>query len=329
MGELKTYYVDEKSLKSLTELINLLITNDQLEPGFFGGRSLKLTNLNKVYWPEKMITKGRLMKYYLDVSRVLVPHVENRPIVQNRFPDGIYGKSFYGKRCPQHAPGWLRKTDQLSEHKNERINYCKIYDAASLLWFINLGCIEIHPWLSPEKHAENPSYIVFDLDPFPPAAFLESREVAFLIKKVLDQMSLKSFPKTSGATGIQIYVPVQPVYSYAQTRDFAKQVGLLLKKAASDLITLEWSVGLRKNKVFIDFNQNVKGKTIASVYSARPLPDASVSTPLTWSELSLVNSPSEFTIENIPDRIKDRGDLFRGVLTEQQNIDEAIDMLAA
>lgn len=328
MGELKTIFV-ENDKQSSAALKNAILSNSKLTVEFVNDRRLNLTNLDKVFWPEKQLTKGNLIAYYLDISEFLIPHLKNRPIVQNRYPDGIYGKSFYGKRCPQHAPDWLKRTRQLSEHKNEQINYCKIYNVASLLWFINLGCIEIHPWLSVEEHLENPSYVIFDLDPFLPAAFAESKEVAFLIKKVLDEMSLRSYPKTSGATGIQIYVPIKPVYTYAQTREFAWRVGLLLRDAASDLITLEWEVRLRTGKVYVDFGQNVKGKTIASVYSVRPQPAASVSTPLTWDELDSVGGPSDFTLENIVDRVRDRGDIFSDVLIPDQSLDPGMDLLAA
>lgn len=329
MSELKTIFVDENDVNAVRALRDSILTEKKLALEFNANRRLNLSNLDKTFWPEKKITKGRLLAYYLDVAKVLVPHLRNRPIVQNRYPDGIYGKSFYGKRCPGHAPQWLERTDHLSEHKGQFINYCKIYDIPSLLWFINLGCIEIHSWLSLEQSDIHPSYVVFDLDPFLPAAFEESKDVAFLIKKVLDDMSLRSYPKTSGATGIQIYVPVKPIYTYEQTREFARRVGLLLRNVAGDLITLEWSVRLRTGKVFIDYGQNVRGKTIASVYSARPQPAASVSTPLTWDELRTVRSPSEFTIENITERIKYRGDIFSDVLIPDQDIDEAINLLAA
>jgi bifunctional non-homologous end joining protein LigD len=284
-------------------------------------RPVRLSNIDKPFFPDGY-TKGDLIQYYASIAPVLVPHLQDRAIVMARFADGAEGDFFYEKQAPGHQPDWMPLASIHSGHRGAAIDFVTAGDRASLMWLANMGCIEIHPWLSRVTTVDRPDFAIFDLDPAEGATWEQVVEVALLIKVALDQMGLVGCPKTSGATGLHIYVPLDPIYEYTRVRKFVESVGRLLVAANPDEITMEWDITKRAGKVFIDYNQNVGGKTIASVYSVRPRPGAPVSTPILWSELEEVR-PDDFTIVTIWDRLQRRGDLFAPVLEGGQTLQAA------
>lgn len=287
------------------------------------GVDLQLTNLDKIYWPERNYTKADLIYYYYQVSTYLLPHLADRFLVMQRFPDGIYGESFYQKECPDYAPSWIQtQAVQSPSSKRKIINYIVCNNLPTLLWLVNQGCIEMHPWLSKYTTMDYPEALIFDLDPNEDASFADVLDVALLINQVLSTLGLKSFPKTSGATGLHIYVPLQPRYTYKQVRDFAEKIALVVVEACPTLATIERSKAKRGSRVYIDYLQNVKGKTIASVFSVRPVPEATVSMPVTWNEIKdRTFSPHDFTLENVPELLKDGRPDFREVLEIKQPLE--------
>jgi bifunctional non-homologous end joining protein LigD len=284
-------------------------------------RPLRLSNIDKPFFPDGY-TKGDLIQYYASIAPVLVPHLQDRAIVMARFPEGADGDFFYEKHAPGHQPDWMPLASIHSGHRGAAIHFVTAGDRESLMWLAGMGCIEIHPWLSRVTMVDRPDFAIFDLDPAEGATWEQVVEVARLIKVALDQIGLTGYPKTSGATGLHIYVPLDPIYEYARVRKFVESVGRLLVVANPDEITMEWDIPKRAGKVFIDYNQNVGGKTIASVYSVRPRPGAPVSTPILWSELEEVR-PDDFTIATIWDRLQRRGDLFAPVLVGGQTLEPA------
>jgi bifunctional non-homologous end joining protein LigD len=284
-------------------------------------RIVRLTNPDKVFFPDGE-TKGDLLAYYSAVAPVLLPHLRDRAIVLARFPDGAEGDWFYEKQAPSHKPDWLPTAPLWSEHRGENIDFVTAGDVASLLWIVNLGAIEIHPWLSRVATADRPDFAIFDLDPAEGATWDQVVTVAEVIRVALERLGLVGYPKTSGATGLHIYVPVDPVHDYRQVRGFVEAVGRLVVAADEELATMEWDIPKRAGRVFIDHNQNVAGKTIASVYSVRPRPGGPVSTPLLWDEVGEV-APDEFTIGTVWERLARHGDLFAPVLRGGQRLDSA------
>jgi bifunctional non-homologous end joining protein LigD len=292
-----------------------------------GKRVLRLSNLDKVFWPEEGITKGDLLAYYRDVADVLVPHLENRPFTMKRYPDGAFGKFFFQKDAPKHMPGWIarkafRATSRESRQKR-MISYPLVNDELALLWMVNMGCIDMNVWYSRVDKPERPDFVLFDLDPSPDVGFKETVQVALLVKEVLDALELEGFPKTSGSDGIHVLVPVARRYTYADTREFAEIVARTLASTHRGLVTTEWSKQKRRG-VLIDSNQNGEGKTIASVYSVRPREGAPVSTPLRWEEVTEELDPRNFTMEVVLGRIERHGDLYEPVLTKRQSIGAAL-----
>ena len=285
-------------------------------------RDLSLSNLDKVFFPDVGYTKGDLIEYYNAIAPILTPHLEDRAIVMARFPDGAAGDFFYEKQAPGHQPDWMPLAPIHSTHRGEDIEFVTAADAASLTWLASMGCIEIHPWLSRMPTLECPDFAIFDLDPADGASWEQVVDVAGLVRVLLDQVGLTGYPKLSGASGIHIYVPLDPLYSYGRVRRFVEAVGELLVAANPDDVTMEWDIPKRRGKVFVDHNQNVGGKTIASVYSVRPTPVASVSAPIAWSELDDVR-PEDFTISTIWRRLDAVGDLFAPVLRGGQRLEQA------
>lgn len=293
-----------------------------------GAREILLTNLDKVFWPQEGYTKFDLVNYYHRVSLFLVPHLAGRPLTLKRYPDGTGKEPFFQKEAPAEAPAWAHTEVIPSESggKRDRIRYLVCDDAATLLYLANLACISQNPWLSSLPHLEQPDVIAFDLDPVDPDDFEACVEAALLVRDKLGGFGLRGYPKTSGATGMHVYVPVQPRYSFAQTRKFAEIIAALCLKDRPDLITLEQPVSKRAGaRLYLDFLQNVKGKTLASVYSVRARPGAPVSTPLSWTEVRRGLSPSDFTMLNTPARLESQGDLFAGVLTDHQDLLAALE----
>jgi len=281
------------------------------------GRRLRLSNLDKVFWPDEGYTKGDLLAFYYNVAPVLLPYLHGRPLTMKRMPDGIAGPHFYEKNAPSHTPDWMPRCRVESEDDEARLGYNDFLvadDAAGLLFVANLGAIEFHPLHSRCDSIDHPDYLFFDLDPFEPATFEDILAVGMHVKTAVDHLGLPSYPKTSGATGMQIYVGLDPRPSYDEVRAFVGAVGQAIRGADPDRVTMDYQVSRRRG-VFIDHNMNRRGANISAVYSVRPEPGATVSTPLTWEEVEAGEvRPHDFTIANLHDRLAQLGDLFRGVL---------------
>jgi bifunctional non-homologous end joining protein LigD len=279
------------------------------------GREVELSNLTKVLWPDDNFTKAELINYYAEIYPWLAPHLKDRPLVFTRYPNGIKEKFFYQKNVPDHLPVWIKTFNWQS--KDRIIRMLVVTEKADLVWLANLACIELHPWLSRQQTIYNPDYMIFDLDPSPANNFEQVRQMALALKEILDALNLRPYLKTSGAEGLHLYVPLQPVYSYEQVRQTAGSIAQLVCRRYPDIATVERSVSKRGNKIYIDYMQNVIGKTICAPYSVRPRPSAPVSVPLAWDELSAIK-PSDFNIKNVLKRLNQRGDLFQPVLKDQQ-----------
>jgi bifunctional non-homologous end joining protein LigD len=264
------------------------------------GKLIKLTNLDKPMWQEPLVTKGDLIHYYYQVAPLLIPHLKNRPLTVTRYPDGIDGAHFYQKQCPPHAPPWIKTYS--SSAKDKVVDYILANDRATLVWLANQGTIELHPWLSTVDSPDYPDLIVVDLDPDPPAGWPQVIEVARLVKGLLDEMGLASFPKTSGATGLHVYIPVAPRYSYRVTSRFVGFLGKLIAAHHPQLATNERLIKRRRGRVYIDHLQNLPGKTIVAPYSLRPRSWPTISMPFPWEDLNQID-PKDFTINSpIPER---------------------------
>lgn len=318
----------------------------------------KITNPSKIFWKatkdHPKFLKRDLILYYETMCDWILPHLKDRPLSLSRYPNGIEGKSFYQKDWDQKKPDFVQTVKVHSEHRNSNINYIVCNNRETLLWIANLGCIEMHPWYSrineldscdtssllhEEKCGLNfPDFIVFDLDPYiysgkekkgeePKyniAGFKAAVEVAYQLKDILKELKINSYVKTSGKSGLHIYVPIINRYPYEETKKFAEIIARIMVSRFTDKITIEWSTARRKGKIFFDYNQNSRGKTIASVYSLRPNHSATVSMPVEWSNLDSI-LPTDFTIENVPQLVAKKTDLWEGVNTEKQNISKVMD----
>jgi bifunctional non-homologous end joining protein LigD len=293
-----------------------------------GKRTLKLSNLDKPFWPDDGITKGDLLAYYRDVAPVLVPHLQDRPFTMKRFPDGWQGNFFFQKDAPKHMPDWI-PTAQFEASTRDRppkrrlIDFPLVNDELALLWMANMGCIDMNTWYSRVDKPSRPDWVLFDLDPSPDVGFAETIEVTLLIKQTLDLLELESFAKTSGSEGIHVLVPIARRHTYGDTREFAEIVAGAIARAHPGLATTEWTKAKRRG-VLIDSNQNGEGKTIASAYSVRPKAGAPVSTPLRWEEVNESLDPAAFTMEAVLERVARDGDLFAGVLSTKQSLGAAL-----
>ena len=292
-----------------------------------GRRVLRLSNLDKLFWPEEPITKGDLLSYYRAVAPMLVPHLKDRPFTMKRYPDGWKGKHFFQKDAPTHMPSWIptRAFRSTSRETREQrtIRYPLVNDELALLWMVNMGCIDMNVWYSRVDKPARPDFVLFDLDPSEDVGFAETIEVALLVKQVLDTLELKSYPKTSGADGMHVLVPIARRHTYDDTREFAEIVAGTLARTHRGLVTTEWSKAKRRG-VLIDSNQNGEGKTIASVYSVRPKEGAPVSTPLRWHEVNEQLNPAIYTTDVVLARVQQYGDLFAGVLGSKQSLTAAL-----
>lgn len=282
-------------------------------------RKLKLSNLNKIYWPGENITKGDLIQYYRKVSKYILPYLKNRPESLNRYPNGIKGPSFFQKNMPDTIPDWIETIEIFSEHNNENVNYMVCNNEAALVYMANLGCIEINPWFSTIKNLDNPDYIAIDLDPLN-ISFEKVIEVALAVKEVLDKGKITGYCKTSGSTGIHIYIPLNTKYDFNIAKEFALVVANLTHELVPGITSLERSPSKRKRKVYLDYLQNRRGQTLAAPYSVRPKPHAPVSAPLLWPELKQKFVPQDFTIKTIFKRLDKTGDQFIGALGKGNNI---------
>ena len=291
-----------------------------------GRRTLRLSNLDKLFWPDEGITKGELLAYYRDVAAALVPHLRRRPFTMKRYPDGWQGKSFFQKQAPSHMPDWIGTAAfPASTREGERrvIDYALVDDELALLWMVNMGCIDMHAWASRVDKPERPDWVMFDLDPSEGSGFEEVIEVAQLVRQALDLLELESVPKTSGSRGIHVLVPITRRHGFDEVREFAGIVAGALARAHPGLVTTEWTKAKRKG-VLVDANQNGPGKTTASVYSVRPRAGAPVSTPLRWDEVRPGLDPLGFTMDTVLERVGRDGDLFARVLEGGQSLGAAL-----
>lgn len=288
------------------------------------GHALKFTNLKKVYYPDEGVTKGDVLRYYEAIADLILPHLEDRPLSLKRYPNGIKEEFFFQKDTPESYPDWLRTEFIDSNHNSKPIRYVFAQDRASLLYLVNLGCIDHNPWMSRTPHLDNPDFVLIDLDP-QECLFDLIVDAAVLIKDVLDQIGLEGYPKTTGGDGMHIYIPVEPIYSYEETRTFAEVISRIAVARKPEMFTTPRSVSKRqKNRVYFDYVQNGKSKTIAAPYVLRAYPGAPVATPLEWSEVQRGLHPKQFHIGNAPARFLEKGDLFDGVLHRPQELEPAL-----
>ncbi len=285
------------------------------------GRDVRLTNLHKVFWQELGITKGDLLQYYLDVSTVLLPHVRNRAMVMKRYPNGASGDFFFMKRAPSPRPDWIEICP--IEHGPEKvIDFPMVQDRASLLWVINLGCIDLNQWFATCDDVDKPDYVHFDLDPGSGATFDNVREAGLVLKEALDALEMPAVVKTTGSKGLHVYVPIVRGPDQKTVWTFAKALAKELAARHPALLTAEYRVAKRPHgRVLVDYNQNAWGQTLASIYSVRPRPEASVSTPVTWPELERGVRIDDFTIHNVPARVANLGDLWAPLLRQRGRFD--------
>jgi bifunctional non-homologous end joining protein LigD len=297
-----------------------------------GKTVLKLSNLDKPFWPDEGITKGDLLAYYRAVAPSVVPHLRDRPFTMKRYPDGAFGEFFFQKDAPKHMPDWIPTRSIMvstreTPRRKKRIDAPLVNDELALLWMANMGCIDLNTWYSRVDRPDRPDWVLFDLDPSPDAGFKETVQVALLVKQALDALELESFVKTSGSDGMHVLVPIARRHTYADTRQFSEIIARALARSYRGLVTTEWTKSKRRG-VLIDSNQNGEGKTIASAYSVRPREGAPVSTPLRWAEVSEDLDPRAFTMDVVLERVRQHGDLFAGVLTTKQSLSTALKALS-
>jgi len=289
---------------------------------------VKLTNQDKIYFTKDAITKGDVIEYYQSVAQYILPHLKNRPLSLNRFPNGIEESGFYQKDAGDSLPDWIQTTKVYSDSTDKYIDYVICNDKATLAYLNNLGCIDLNPWNASVPDLENPDFLVLDLDPSKKNSFDDVIETALQVNEVLKSIKVKGYCKTSGSTGIHVYIPMKKQYNFDQVKDFAH---ILMKKVNThlpELTTLERSLKKRDDKkIYLDYLQNRSGQTLASVYSIRPKEGASVSMPLEWDELKKDLKPTDFNIKNTLERIKAKGDLFKPVLGKGIDMMKALELL--
>jgi bifunctional non-homologous end joining protein LigD len=283
----------------------------------FGGRIVQLTNLNKVFWRELGRTKGDLLQYYADVSTYLLPHLKDRAMVMKRYPHGADGEFFFMKRAPSPRPDWI-ETCSIAHSSGNVIDFPMIQDLPALLWVVNLGCIDLNQWYARCDDVDRPDYLHFDLDPVPGATWRKVLDTALLLKDTLDHLKIPSFAKTTGSRGIHVYVPIVRGPTQKQVWTFAKEVARVMETRDPKLVTAVYVVADRPHgRVLVDYNQNAWGRTLASIYSVRPRPRATVSMPVTWAEISKGVELADFRMDNAPARLKRKGDLWKGLLAQR------------
>ena len=283
-----------------------------------GSESVSLTSLERVYWPDEKLTKFDLLSYYLHISSHLMPFLKERPAILQRYPRGIKAPMFFQQDL-ESAPAFI-KTVRLTNQEGRELNYAVYTTTGSLLHFVNLGTIEQHPWHSTTKHLDKPDYLMLDLDP-KAAPWQNVLEVALVCKQVLDELGLPAFPKTSGSSGIHVYVPLKPKYDYGRIAEIATALANEVAHRAPKIATTQRSLAKRqKQQVYVDAMQNARGKTIASVFSARAKPGATVSMPLTWKQVEKGVKISDFTIKNTPTLLKKSGDAWSKFFDSRQEL---------
>lgn len=281
------------------------------------GRLVKLTNLGKPFWSELGVTKRDLLQYYADVSPYLLPHLTDRAMVMKRYPNGAAGDFFFMKRAPSPRPEWIELC-HIEHSSGNVIDFPMIQDLASLLWVVNLGCIDLNQWYARCDDVDRPDYLHFDLDPVPGASFEKVSEAALFLRQGLESLKMPCHAKTTGSKGIHIYVPIERGPTQKQVWSFAKEFSHALAAQAPQLLTAVYVVAKRpKGRVLVDYNQNAWGRTLASIYSVRPRPKPSVSTPVKWSEVEKGISIDDFRMDNVPARLRRLGDLWKPLLAKR------------
>lgn len=293
------------------------------------GRAVRLSNLDKIYWPERGYTKGDLLAYYYNVAPLILPHVTGRPLVLKRKPEGIHGSGWLEKDAPAYTPSWVPRcvVEHEAAKEGPTVGYLMIEDTASLLFVANLGAIDLHPVLARCDDTYHPDAVLFDLDPAPPATVADACAVALHVRTALDRLELPCAAKTSGATGIHVFVGIDRGPSYEQVRRFATTICRLIARADPGRVTLETSVAKRAGKVYLDPAMNRRGQNVASAYSVRPVPSAAVSTPVHWDEVESGVDPEAFTIATVHRRFARAGDLFGDVLDAPADLVPALERL--
>jgi len=295
----------------------------------FGKIKVKTTNLSKIYFPKEKITKGMVIDYYQGIADYILPYLQNRPESLKRNPGGINDPVFFHKDAGVDAPKWIKRKKIYSVSARKDIDYIICNDRATLAYLNNLGCIELNPWNSTINSLDKPDYMIIDIDPSEKNNFDQVVEVANVVKEILDRGEAKSFCKTSGASGLHIYVPMGGKYSYDQSKDFAHLLCKLVCDQLSSFTTLERNLKKRGNKkIYLDYLQNRRGQTLACAYSLRPRAGATVSAPLQWDEVQRGLRPSEFTITTIFDRLKKTGDLFKGVIGNNIDLGKVLEKIS-
>jgi len=285
-----------------------------------GRRTVHLTHLQKRFWPSLGITKGDLLRYYLAISPVLILHLRNRPMVMKRYPNGANGECFFMKRTPAPRPDWI-ETCAIEHDSGSIIDFPMVQDVASLLWVVNLGCIDLNQWYVRCDDTDRPDYLHFDLDPSKGASFARVLEVAMIVRDTLQRLRMPAFAKTSGATGVHVYVPIVRGPMQKQVWAFAKELARTIAASHPKIATAEYIIAKRPyGRVFVDYNQNAWGKTLASVYSVRPNAHATVSTPVTWQEVERGVDREAFRIDTVPDRVRKIGDLWAPLLATRGRV---------
>jgi bifunctional non-homologous end joining protein LigD len=278
-----------------------------------GGRTVTLTNLDKLFWKEDGITKGDLLQYYADISPTLLPYLLHRAMVMKRYPHGADGPFFFQKHAPEPRPEWIGIC-AISHASENLVDFPVVSDLGVLLWIVNLGCIDLNPWYATCDDVDRPDYLHFDLDPTPGSDFKQVREAALAVRDGLAELKIPSYPKTTGSRGIHVYVPIARGPLQKEVWTFAKAFAQAMAQRHPDVVTSEYKVAKRPaNRVLVDYNQNAWGRTLASVYSVRPKPHAPVSAPVTWEEVEKGIEIEDFRLDNMRARLKEFGDLFRPV----------------
>ena len=282
-----------------------------------GGKRVKLTNLDKLFWRDGGITKRDLLQYYADVAPALLPHLRDRAMVMKRYPNGAAGMCFFMKRVPNPHPAWL-ETCSISHKSGNVIDFPMVQDVPSLLWVVNLGCIDLNQWYARCDDVDRPDYLHFDLDPGPGVKFPKVLEAALVVRDALEALEMSPLVKTTGSSGVHVYVPIKRGPLQKRVWTFAKALAQALAAKHPKLLTSEYRIADRpKGRVLVDYNQNAWGRTLASIYSARPKKGASVSTPVTWREIERGIAIEDFDIGNVPARVKTLGDLWKPLLAKR------------
>lgn len=290
-----------------------------------GGRKLVVSNLEKVLYPEARFTKAQVIDYYIRIAPVLLPHLEDRPITLKRYPDGVEGFFFYEKQCPSHRPKWVKTTKVPSKREEGHIDYCVLNGLPALVWAANLADLELHTFLHRAPAITRPTMLAFDLDPGAPADIVQCCEVGLWVKALFDELGLKSFPKTSGSKGLQVFVPLNTATTYDKTKEFAHAIALRIEREHPERVVSRMQKALRKGKVLIDWSQNDDHKTTICVYSLRARAQPTVSTPVTWEEVQTCWKKKaadrlRFVSDEALRRVEKHGDLFAPVLSLKQRL---------